>query len=145
MHRSSPFRTHHRIGHAMCVACTEAVLFRSTLSSQVWTCVKYAPKQSIPFRRAFSLFPQPLHAFMAQRRFFVYISAGPCLQIRQPFHDSMFGTRQIRRPLSLQGRRISRVPKRTIFKYLQLWASMPTPMPPLKKQGSYESTIFYTG
>ena len=48
---------------------------------------------------------------MAQRRFLVYISAGPCLQIRQPFHDSVFGTRQIRQPL--QGRRISRVPKTT--------------------------------
>ena len=48
---------------------------------------------------------------MSQGRFYVYISAGPDLEIRQPFHDSIFGTRQIRQPL--QGRRISRVPKTT--------------------------------
>ena len=62
-----------------------------------------------PLRRLLSIFPRPLHAFMAQGRFYVYISAGPRLKIRQPFHDSVFGTRQIRQPL--QGRRISRVPK----------------------------------
>ena len=45
---------------------------------------------------------------MSPGRFYVYISAGPDLEIRQPFHDSIFGTRQIRQPL--QGRRISRVP-----------------------------------
>ena len=58
-----------------------------------------------PLRRLLSIFPRPLHAFMAQGRFYVYISAGPRLQIREPFHDSVFGTRQIRQPL--QGRRIS--------------------------------------
>ena len=103
MYRSSPFRstwnTNVITGLDMCEVCTEAVhsvALGTRTSSQVWTCVKYVPKQSIPFRRPFSLFPQPLHAFMAQRGFFVYISAGPCLQIRQPFHDSVFGTRQIR-------------------------------------------------
>ena len=64
-----------------------------------------------PLRTLLSIFPQPLHAFMSQGRFYVYISAGPDLEIRQPFHDSIFGTRQIRQPL--QGRRISRVPKTT--------------------------------
>ena len=103
MCRSSPFRstwnTNVITGLDMCEVCTEAVhsvALGTRTSSQVWTCVKYVPKQSIPFRRPFSLFSQPLHAFMAQRGFFVYISAGPCLQIRQPFHDSVFGTRQIR-------------------------------------------------
>ena len=103
----------------MCELWTEAVhsvaLWTRTYS-QVWTCVKYVPKQSIP--------PQPLHV-VAQRRFFVYISAGPCLQIRQPFHDSAFGTLQIRQPL--QGCRISRVPKTTIWRcisYEQWWFSI---------------------
>ena len=54
---------------------------------------------------------------MSQGRFYVYISAGPDLEIRQPFHDSIFGTRQIRQPL--QGRRISRVPKTTAQLVLQ--------------------------
>ena len=53
-------------------------------------------------------FPQPLHAFVAEGRFYVYISEGPRLEIRQPFHVSVFGNRQIRQPL--QGRRISRLP-----------------------------------
>ena len=66
-----------------------------------------------PLRRLLSIFPQPLHTFMAQGRFYVYISVGPPLEIRQPFHDSIFDTRQIRQPL--QGRRISRVPKTTHF------------------------------
>ena len=65
-----------------------------------------------PLRTLLSIFPQPLHAFMSQGRFYVYISAGPDLEIRQPFHDSIFGTRQIRQPL--QGRRISRVPETTM-------------------------------
>ena len=61
-----------------------------------------------PLRTLLSIFPQLLHAFMSQGQFYVYISAGPDLEIRQPFHDSIFGTPQIRQPL--QGRRISRVP-----------------------------------
>ena len=44
-------------------------------------------------------------------KIFVCNSAAPCLQIRQPFHDSVFGMRQIRRPF--QGRRISRMPPTT--------------------------------
>ncbi len=54
MYRSSPFRstlnTKFITGLDMCQVCTEAVhcvaLWTRTLS-QVWTCVKYAPKQSI--------------------------------------------------------------------------------------------------
>ena len=65
-----------------------------------------------PLRTLLSIFPQPLHAFMSQGWFYVYISVGPDLEIRQPFHDSIFGTRQIGQPL--QGRRISRVPTTTI-------------------------------
>ena len=52
---------------------------------------------------------------MFQGRFYVYISEGPHLENRQPFHDFIFGTRQIRQPL--QGRRISRVPKTTLTRY----------------------------
>ena len=77
-----------------------------------------------PLRTLLSIFPQPLHAFMSQGRFYVYISAGPDLEIRQPFHDSIFGTRQIRQPL--QGRRISRVPKTTLPK-TNSWNLNPRP------------------
>ena len=42
-----------------------------------------------PLRTLLSIFPQPLHAFMSQGRFYVYISAGPDLESRQPFHDSI--------------------------------------------------------
>ena len=104
MYRSTPFRstlnTNAITALDMCKVCTEAVQF---------------PPQFPQFR-------QPLHAFMARRRFFVFNSAGPCLQIRQPFHNSMFGMRQFRRPL--QGRRISRMPKTTSF----LVASISWPM-----------------
>ena len=55
MYRSSPFRsilnTNVITGLDMCQVCTEAfhsaALWTRTLS-QVWTCVKYVPKQSIP-------------------------------------------------------------------------------------------------
>ena len=48
---------------------------------------------------------------MSQGRIYVYVSEGPHLENRQPFHDFIFGTRHFRQPL--QGRRISRVPKTT--------------------------------
>ena len=64
-----------------------------------------------PLRTLLSIFPHPLHAFMSQGRIYVYVSEGPHLENRQPFHDFIFGTRHFRQPL--QGRRISRVPKTT--------------------------------
>ena len=65
-----------------------------------------------PLRTLLSIFPHPLHAFMSQGRIYVYVSEGPHLENRQPFHDFIFGTRHFRQPL--QGRRISRVPKTTV-------------------------------
>ena len=64
-----------------------------------------------PLRTLLSIFPHPLHAFMSQGRIYVYVSEGPHLENRQPFHDFIFGTRHFAQPL--QGRRISRVPKTT--------------------------------
>ena len=71
-----------------------------------------------PLRTLLSIFPHPLHAFMSQGRIYVYVSDGPHLENRQPFHDFIFGTRQFRQPL--QGRRISRVPKTTIWRCISL-------------------------
>ena len=65
-----------------------------------------------PLRTLLSIFTHPLHAFMSQGRIYVYVSDGPHLENRQPFHDFIFGTRQFRQPL--QGRRISRVPQTTV-------------------------------
>ena len=55
MYRSSPFRSTLNTGYItgldMCEVCTEAVhsvALRTRFTSQVWTCVKYVPKQSIP-------------------------------------------------------------------------------------------------
>ena len=55
MYRSSPFRstlnTSYITGLDMCEVCTEAVhsvALWTRVTSQVWTCVKYVPKQSIP-------------------------------------------------------------------------------------------------
>ena len=57
MYRSSPFRSTLNTGHItgldMCKVCTEAVHSVSLwtrVTLQVWTCVKYVPKQSIPQR-----------------------------------------------------------------------------------------------
>ena len=55
MHRSSPFRSTLNTGYItgldMCKVCTEAVhsvALWTRVTSQVWTCVKYVPKQSTP-------------------------------------------------------------------------------------------------
>ena len=55
MYRSSPFRStlnrSYITGLDICKVCTEAihsVALWTRVTSQVWTCVKYAPKQSIP-------------------------------------------------------------------------------------------------
>ena len=55
MYRSSPFRSSLNTSYItsldMCEVCTEAVKSKAPwtrVTSQVWTCVKYAPKQSIP-------------------------------------------------------------------------------------------------
>ena len=55
MYRSSPFcsalNTSYITGLDMCEVCTEAVhsvALWTRVTSQVWTCVKYVPKQSIP-------------------------------------------------------------------------------------------------
>ena len=56
MYRSSPFRstlnTSYITGLGMCEVCTEAVhsvALWTRFTSQLWTCVKYLPKQSIPY------------------------------------------------------------------------------------------------
>ena len=56
MYRSSPFRstlnTSYITGLDMCKVCTEAVhsvALWTRVTSLVWTCVKYVPKQSIPW------------------------------------------------------------------------------------------------
>ena len=56
MYRSSPFRNAENMGYItgldMCEVCTEAVhsvALGTWVTSQVWTCVEYAPKQSIPW------------------------------------------------------------------------------------------------
>ena len=56
MYRSSPFRhslnTGYITGFDMCRVCTEAVhsvTLWTRVTSQVWTCVEYVPKQSIPW------------------------------------------------------------------------------------------------
>ena len=43
-----------------------------------------------PLRTLLSIFPDPLHAFMSQGRNYVYISEGPHLENRQPFHDYLW-------------------------------------------------------
>ena len=55
MYRSSPFRstlnTGYITGLGMCEVCTEAVhsvALWTRVAPQLWTCVKYLPKQSIP-------------------------------------------------------------------------------------------------
>ena len=55
MYRSSPFRSTLNTGYItgldMCAVCTEAVhsvALWTRVTLQVWTCVKYVPKQSIP-------------------------------------------------------------------------------------------------
>ena len=55
MYRSSPFRSTWNTGYItgldMCPVCTEAVhsvALGTRVTLQVWTCVKYIPKQSIP-------------------------------------------------------------------------------------------------
>ena len=55
MYRSRPFRstlnTSYITGLDMCEVCTEAVhsvALWARVTSHVWTCVKYVPKQSIP-------------------------------------------------------------------------------------------------
>ena len=57
MYRSSPFRSTLNTGYIagldMCKVCTEAVhsvALWTRVTSQVWTCVKYVPKQSIAQR-----------------------------------------------------------------------------------------------
>ena len=97
---------HHSFGHVRSMYRSSP--FHSTLNTGYITALDKC-KVWTPLRTLLSIFPQPLHAFMSQRRCYVYISVGPDLEIRQPFHDSIFGTRQIGQPL--QGRRISRVPK----------------------------------
>ena len=56
MYRSSPFRstlnTSYITALGMCEVCTEAVhsvALSARVTSQLWTCVKYLPKQSIPY------------------------------------------------------------------------------------------------
>ena len=55
MHRSSPLRSNLNTGYSttldMCEVCTEAdhsVALWTRVTVQLWTCVKYVPKQSIP-------------------------------------------------------------------------------------------------
>ena len=95
MYRSCPFRstlnTNVITGLDMCEVCTQAV---HSLSETVFT------------------ISTTLTRFYGTTGIFRLHFRGAFLQIRQPFHDSVFGTRQIRRPL--QGRRISRVTKTTL-------------------------------
>ena len=56
MYRSSPFRSTFNTSYitalGMCEVCTEAVhsvALSARVTSQLWTCVKYLPKQSIPY------------------------------------------------------------------------------------------------
>ena len=55
MYQSSPFRSSLNTGYItaldMCEVCTEAVhsvALWTRVTLQLWTCVKYVPKQSIP-------------------------------------------------------------------------------------------------
>ena len=57
MYRSSPFRSNLNTGYIttldMCEVCTQAVhpvAMWTRVTVQLWTCVKYVPKQSIPWQ-----------------------------------------------------------------------------------------------
>ena len=115
MYRSSPFRSTLNTGYItaldMCEVCTEAVHSVAPwtrVTSQLWTSVKYEPPSD-----TFVHISTTLTRFYVSRTILRLHFRAAWFQIRQPFHDSIFGTRQIRQPF--QGRRISRVPKTTTF------------------------------
>ena len=95
MYRSSPFRstlnTRYITCLDMCKVCTEAVhslALWTRVTSLVWTCVKYVPKQSIPWH--FENVPFYTYGFQSVSKNFYRISARS--QFRMPASVSASST-----------------------------------------------------